>query len=742
MAGATEGGARPARLAGLPAGVPPAGREPQAALPGLPRREWPFPPESFPHTEGASRLAGGALYWTGFVYGDHGAKGVDVRPPVSPLAPSVGTYVYPSGGADGNGANIFGAAVGLSSRDTWWRVSWNTLADEKVPIAEWAFGSGKGPTTSKWPAGAGVTSPSEGYFLLVSSKGAWLTRAGGKTRSVTSFGGASYVDRRSRSFIVRLPRAALDPEGSWRIRLVAGLAAPNGRSFAPVTAADGARPGEPSVYDVGFRTYQQERPELKPNSGADPAGLVSALNGLTSRLGAKTDYNFWADAAQATALAAGTVKPFSIEVNWSRLSAKVTTPEPQPTGWTDRWYVSSLRFGQGVRASTSQLSPNYLGRVQPYGVYVPTTYRRHKGAAVTFLLHSLDVNLNQYAADDPRLIMQFCQRRGSICATPESRGAGGWYLGYAQVDFWQVWHALAASYHLLPRKTVIGGYSMGGYASYEIGLQYPDLFAKAVSLSGPPTCGIRVVKGADAPPGAGECASDGETAPLVRNARWLPYIIEQGAADELVPVAGVLQQVKFFDSAGERYLFELFPAEDHLVNATQDEFASEAAAVASPSVVRNPASFSFTWYPSQVSRRLGIGPTGDYWVHGLVASSRALGRTATVRAHSFALSEPSITIKRSSSLDPTASPTPAAVRRLYWTYGRRGARRRLLELTFTNVSAAKIDLARAGFRHDSRGTARVCSDKELLLTLESGSRRGKMRPVRLRPGCHRISFRG
>ena len=73
---------------------------------------WPFG-EEFPRTCGAGRLAGGALFWTDFLYDDHGATGL----PVGDLkiqAPPRGTYIYPDGPAARNGADIFRVAIGLT----------------------------------------------------------------------------------------------------------------------------------------------------------------------------------------------------------------------------------------------------------------------------------------------------------------------------------------------------------------------------------------------------------------------------------------------------------------------------------------------------------------------------------------------------------------------------------------------------------------------------------------------------
>ena len=107
---------------GMPEGVPAAALRPEPALPAP--AGWPFG-EEFPRTCGTSRFAGGALFWTDFLYEDHGATGVPVDIPTGGLVPPRGTYVYPAGPAARNGADIFRVAVGLTDTHTWWRVDWN-----------------------------------------------------------------------------------------------------------------------------------------------------------------------------------------------------------------------------------------------------------------------------------------------------------------------------------------------------------------------------------------------------------------------------------------------------------------------------------------------------------------------------------------------------------------------------------------------------------------------------------------
>ena len=74
--------------------------------------------------------------------------------------------------------------------------------------------------------------------------------------------------------------------------------------------------------------------------------------------------------------------------------------------------------------------------------------------------------------------------------TPAGRGPDGWYYGTAGADMFEVWADVARRFDLDPAWTAISGYSMGGYGTYKFAAQYPDLFARANPVVGPPGLGI------------------------------------------------------------------------------------------------------------------------------------------------------------------------------------------------------------------------------------------------------------
>ncbi len=715
-------------IAGLPSGVPAAATAPEPALPEPSSGEWPFP-NNFSHTSGTGVLSGGASLWTDFLYDDHGPLGSPIgiaeSAKVSDLAPVHGGFVYPEGPADNNGADIFRAAVGYSHGASYWRVDWNTLADANVPIAEWTFSTGSStPATGEtWPANASLKSAGIQYALVVSAQHARLLEVSGGA-PVAGAELHTEVNLAAHSFVVRIPTSVLPVSGSWQVHLAAGLANAAGTEFETVPPQDGGLPGGTNVYNVTFRSYQQEQELVCPTEQLPVPGLASLLTeGLATEGDAEgTEHipvaecgNMWMENDQANTLATGDVSKYALAVNWSQLQSKQETPEPQPTGYSNRWYASPLSLGEGVidaEGTNTYTGPTYLGRVQPYAVYVPSTYNAAKATSLTWILHSLGANLNQYGGVAPTQLQEECQQRESICATTEGFSDGQWYYGDAQVDFWDVWHQLAEDYDLNPDTTVMSGYSMGGFASYKLALEYPDLFAQAMPLEGPVICGTRVTPPIESPAGGTECTSDGNTTPLIVNAKWIPYVMTYGAIDELVPFTGGLEQVEAFNKLGYRYYAVLYPAEDHMVFALQNDFAPATSQLGSLQRVQTPGSFTFSWYPDLDSSSLGIGPSGDYWVSALNARDSSAGKIATVSASSGGLPEPEQKLEHHTSA--VNGPTPGVADSLTWTPGATPKAAKTLTLSLTDVAALAVETKAAKLKC---ATVTATSDGPASLTL-------------------------
>lgn len=650
----------------IPVAAPPAATTEEPALPAA--SGWPLS-EEFPRTSGTARYDDGALLWTDWLFDDTGD----------------GSFTYADARAHSNGADVFRAGVGVRGPASYWRVDFTTLADGDLPLAVWALDTDADPATgtAHWPARAGVESPGSDAFLIVSSRGVRLQTASGDVRDLTAEGATLSVDEDAGSFVVEVPRALLRVNGRWRVRLATGLADASGFAFAPAPQRSDMR-----VYNAAFRTAEQE--------GERRQGPQAATA--------------WDNGAQSAALVGGDVAPFSLQVDWRRLARGEVQSEPVRTGFSTRWYASSVDLGPGVHPEVRQPSgqppttaPRVYGRVQPYLVYVPTGYSPERPAPLTLLLHGGGGNHNAYrGAGEEELYGPVCEDRGSICVAPLGRGDGTWYVNEAELDVWEVWHRVADAYALDGARTVVAGHSMGGVGATRLAANHPDVFAAVGIVSG---AGYRNAAG----------VRDDEEDPLrVENLSNMTVFMDAGTAD--IAEGNTRTWGAAFEAAGVPHLVHYY------AGATHDDFGRlgwrELAGRIDGAVLHSsPARIAFRWDPREDRPDLGLTADSAHWIDGLSprdpdarwsrvsARSGALDTTATepeLRTASAVYGR-YVTEVRELTLRPVGAVPPAAE----------------LRLDLTNVATATVHLDAAGL---GKGpvTVRVRSDGDTRITVRRG----------------------
>ena len=152
-----------------------------------------------------------------------------------------------------------------------------------------------------------------------------------------------------------------------------------------------------------------------------------------------------------------------------------------------------------------------------------------------------------------------------------------------------------------------------------------------------------------------------------------------------MPIAGVQEQVKTFDSLGYRYEFDQFQAGDHLTLAINDEYAPAAAFLGTETVNRNPAHVTYVYNPTMDFPADGTTAGHAYWLYGVslrdAGGSAPLG-TIDVRSEGFGVGDPAASETQHGAGALTGgrsrrSPTRARARR----GGRRRANRRATRWT-------------------------------------------------------------
>jgi hypothetical protein len=563
-----------------------------------------------------------------------------------------------------------------------------------------------------FPNGANAKAPAD-LFLTVhpSSSGmvAELVHAG----TNTPVGGPSptvLVDTAHRQIEVRVPHQDWNPTGRQE-RLAMGVGLwdkANGRYLIPQASQDATHPGgaagaqnPPAFFNVAFRTNGQE-PMPTPT---DPAGT-------------STRPAWWRDREQASALSTNDISEFHTVVDFNKLAAHTDDESGVPqTGPFDRILQSQFEPAQGADYSVNCLNAGatnggagcpgqYQGNLQPYAIYVPPSPVPPQGFGMTLLLHSLGATYNQYLSS--RNQSQFGQRGpGSVVVTPLGRGPDGFYDSYAGADTFEVWADAARHYKLDPAWSVATGYSMGGYGTFKLAEQFPDLFAK-----GQPTVG----------------ASQDNN--LVASLRNIPFLMWNMATDELVPESSYLPTAQALDNNGYRYELDIFAPGDHLTLAINDQFDQAARFLGTDRVNRNPAHVTYVLDPKLDYPKLGFVANHAYWTSGLELRSTTPPPTGgnaegkiDVFSHGFGTGDPAPSQTQGGTGTLTGGTIPTiAYTRQFKTWGQtpKAPRSDSLDINAGNISQLTIDPARASVSCNAK--LNVKSDGPIAITLAGCNR--------------------
>jgi hypothetical protein len=639
---------------------------------------------------GAQSYRDGEWVYQDFLFDDHGATGVpDREGPYGTsshlYSPAGGTFTYPRDPVYAhNAADLVEYRLRPRKKDTAFRVTLNTLQDPERSAFTIALGGADGAPVA-WPHGAGVSSPAE-VFLTWHGSTADLRAADGTPLPAPKVS----VDLERRQVELVVPTSDWDPgSGTVRTTIGVGLWDPvAGRYLAPrpggatATTPGGGTADGVALVNVGPR-FDEPLPEFGGATMADTAALGAAKA------------PWWRERQQSQQLTLGDVSPFSAEVDFGRLRAKVRDDAGVPTtGSIDRIFASRFSYGQGLDPSKvcyalsagfsagADCIGRFVGQLQPYNLYVPATPEPSAGYGLTLLLHSLSANYNQYAGS--RNQSQVGERgAGSLVLTPAGRGPDGFYAGVAEADTFEAWNDVARHYRLDPDWTAVTGYSMGGFGTYRLLARWPDLFSRGWSVVGRPG------------------SADDQLASL-RNTPVMNWV---AAADELVNLRSTEQLQKDLTAAGLRYRHLLFPTADHLTLAANDGYGDGAAWLGEFRVDRDPARITYVVDPREDS---AAGGTGDhaYWLSGLRLRDAQAAPTGTVDVQSLAAGRGTpevlpVQTSAGATTDGQFPVLPYVERSQDWGPAPQTAAQDSLVVTATNIASVVIDVARAGVTCDA-----------------------------------------
>ncbi len=215
----------------------------------------------------------------------------------------------------------------------------------------------------------------------------------------------------------------------------------------------------------------------------------------------------WWEAKQAAALMNGDVSGFGARVAKADFGvAHLPAPPPGP-GFYDRVYTSDYPIAEGVNYAgvegPTTATFHYLGRHQPYAVFVPPGDARH---GVQLVLHGASA-AHASVVDRPGMQQQFGRIQDRILVSPLGRGPDNSYVDWGARDALDVLADVESHYATDRERVFVSGYSMGGGGTLFLSSLFPDRFAGAVDwvgftgdcLNGTPAAQGRQRPGGDSP---------------------------------------------------------------------------------------------------------------------------------------------------------------------------------------------------------------------------------------------------
>lgn len=667
---------------------------------------------------GVDAYKDGEYLYQDFVYDDYGANSTEGAEDPQPVPATIdvlfgamtGDVVYPTD-ADAyvdNAADLLEFRARLVPGGVAYRITLNSMTASTLAGVAIGIDSDRDVATGTddWGFGIGSLGPL-GLDKVVTS---WGTG---------SSSGSSTVHLMRRQIELRVP--STPRRATWRHYLVVGLFDEAAGAFKSIAdLPTGTQPGGahgkdvPPVFNVGFRFREPMGIVDKTRNGE----IEEADTGARSPPGG---FGHWREHGQAKALAVRDISAFHADIDFGKLADGTDESHVPSAGYLNRLYASRLNLGQG----RSPIRPMLRGQIQPYSAYVPHA-KPSGGYPLTLALHARSCTYNQYAVMMPRLLTQLGEERGAILLTTADRGPDGFYHDEAEVDLFEAWADLARRYDLNSDRVTVSGYSMGGYATYKLASQYPDLFATGFSVVGP--------VGEAFPNTFGLTEDKHNTLSILDGLRNVPLLMWNGLIDELDHVSVTMQIEKRLSELGYRYELDLFPAYDHFLFYIVDEWGAAKSHLASDRVDRNPFHVVYRAMPEMDNASLGLVHDHAYWVDDIVVASDSRSGLVDVRSMGRGEAEPRQQLIAGLGLDPS----PHFRKGTSW-----GARpivpaRNRVEVLLDAVASVTLWVERAGIDMNEPVEVSVTSSGPATVTIATDH--GKVR-LKVRAGASEHSVR-
>jgi poly(3-hydroxybutyrate) depolymerase len=130
----------------------------------------------------------------------------------------------------------------------------------------------------------------------------------------------------------------------------------------------------------------------------------------------------------------------------------------------------------------------YLSQVdktlQPYRLMIPGVYDGTKPLPLVVALHGMGGDENGMFDSYGKELPADADKAGFILVGPKGRGPASMYRGTAEQDVLDVMAEVERDYKVDKNRVYLMGHSMGGYGTWSIAIDHPDLFAALGPISG------------------------------------------------------------------------------------------------------------------------------------------------------------------------------------------------------------------------------------------------------------------
>jgi predicted esterase len=202
------------------------------------------------------------------------------------------------------------------------------------------------------------------------------------------------------------------------------------------------------------------------------------------------------------------------------------------------------------RAQRGDFRKAYLSKVdnnlQPYRIFVPASYDGSKAYPLIIALHGMGGDENSYFDQYAQGGFKTeAETRGYIVACPKGREPASMYTGAAELDVMDVLEEVRRAYRIDSERIYMTGHSMGGYGTWSVAMNHPEIFAALAPVAG-----------------------GGNPLTMAKIAH-IPQLVVHGDNDKTVPVERSRVMVEAAKKLGVELKYIEIPGGDHVTVAAR-----------------------------------------------------------------------------------------------------------------------------------------------------------------------------